>query len=152
MSGFDFSEIEAMRDHLTQVRDDFVPDEMERGTRWVGETFIKDIRPITPVDTGQMEASWTAHYSKVDYDYYAWIWNHAVAEDGTTYYMEFVNDGHRQEPGRFVPLPWLGKTLVKDWVEGQFFLEATEEKMDKKLPKLIRRMESNIAKEIMNGL
>lgn len=41
-------------------------------------------------------------------------------------YASYVNDGHRQKPGRFVPA--IGKRLVKSWVDGKFMAEAAERK------------------------
>ena len=39
------------------------------------------------------------------------------------HYASYVEYGHRQKPGRYVPA--IGKRLVKGWVEGQFFLKES---------------------------
>lgn len=40
------------------------------------------------------------------------------------HYASYVENGHRQEPGRFVPA--IGKRLKKKWVEGQFFMKNSQ--------------------------
>lgn len=58
-------------------------------------------------------------------------------------YASYVEFGHRQTPGRYVPA--LGVTLKKPWVKGQRFMTTEEEKMrgqiqavlDKKLSRFL---------------
>ena len=40
----------------------------------------------------------------------------SVTVGNTASYASYVNDGHRQQRGRYVPL--LGKALSKTWVDG----------------------------------
>ncbi len=67
-------------------------------------------------------------------------------------YAKFVNDGHRQTPGRFIPGTWDGNgkfryqrgastgiVLKADWVEGRHFLEHSVVIMEKMFPKLLER-------------
>lgn len=42
-------------------------------------------------------------------------------------YASYVEFGHRQEPGRYVPA--LNRQLVKGWVPGQFFLTLSEDEI-----------------------
>lgn len=43
------------------------------------------------------------------------------------HYASYVEQGHRQKPGRFVPA--IGKKLVSGWVEGKHFLSISEEEL-----------------------
>lgn len=43
-------------------------------------------------------------------------------------YASYVEYGHRQTPGRFVPA--IGKRLKKSWVEGKFFVRTSEQALD----------------------
>ena len=52
-------------------------------------------------------------------------------------YASYVNDGHRQKPGRYVPI--LGKKLVKGWVDGLFMAERAEAKTRKAAKRIINR-------------
>ena len=77
---------------------------------------------LCPVDTGAMRDGIT----------------HAYNDDGhqvtlivgtNVYYAPYVELGHHQQPGRFVPK--LGKRLVRSWVPGKPFLRpAFEDHLD----------------------
>ena len=64
-------------------------------------------------------------------------------------YASFVNDGHRQTPGRFVPI--LGKRLVANFVEGQHITEKAQAYTESKAGGIIRRQTSELLKELKNG-
>ena len=48
----------------------------------------------------------------------------AVKVQNTASYASYVNDGHRQRPGRFIPV--LGKRLTKSFVKGLHMQEKAE--------------------------
>lgn len=71
----------------------------------------------------------------------------AVKKQGGTYsvkvfnsasYASYVNDGHRQRPGRFVPA--IGKRLVRPWVPGQHMAELAEQKTRRSSKRLLSRI------------
>ncbi len=45
------------------------------------------------------------------------------------FYAAYVEYGHRQTPGRYVPA--IGKRLKKSWVDGKFMMTKTAEEMEK---------------------
>lgn len=47
-----------------------------------------------------------------------------VKVQNTASYASYVNDGHRQRPGRFIPV--LGKRLIKSFVKGLHMQEKAE--------------------------
>ncbi len=47
-------------------------------------------------------------------------------------YASYVEYGHRQTPGRYVPA--IGKRLKASWVEGKFFVKKTEEALETQGP------------------
>lgn len=57
---------------------------------------------------------------------------YTVVVENPVHYASYVEYGHRQEPGRFVPA--LGKRLKKSWVEGKFMLKVSEEILQEDLP------------------
>ena len=70
-----------------------------------------------------------------------------VKKQGRTYsvkvfnsasYASYVNDGHRQRPGRFVPA--IGKRLVRSWVPGQHMAELAEQKTRRSSKRLLSRI------------
>ena len=60
-------------------------------------------------------------------------------------YASYVEYGHRQTPGRFVPA--IGKRLKKGWVEGKFMLTKSEMELESELPGLIERK----LKQLLDG-
>lgn len=50
-------------------------------------------------------------------------------------YASYVEFGHRQTPGRFVPA--IGKRLKQGWVEGKFMLTISEQEIERDAPKVI---------------
>ena len=60
---------------------------------------------------------------------------HSVTVINPTEYASYVEYGHRQTPGRFVPA--IGKRLKKSWVKGQFFLQKSEKALEPVLPKMV---------------
>lgn len=70
----------------------------------------------------------------------------AVEKNGDEYVCEIINPveyasyveyGHRQTPGRFVPQ--IGKRLTSGWAEGQFMLTVSEKEIQNIAPKLIEK-------------
>ena len=52
-------------------------------------------------------------------------------------YASYVEFGHRQKPGRYVPA--LGVKLKKSWVEGKFMLTISESDLEREAPAIIER-------------
>lgn len=55
----------------------------------------------------------------------------------TEEYAIYVELGHRQTPGRFVPA--IGKQLVNSWVPGTFMLQKSLDDIQKILDKIIEK-------------
>lgn len=52
-------------------------------------------------------------------------------------YASYVEFGHRQKPGRYVPA--IGKRLKASWVEGKFFLTVSEDTLKTTAPALLEQ-------------
>lgn len=80
---------------------------------------------------------------KAGSDYYVIITN-------PVRYASFVEYGHRQQPGRFVPQ--IGRRLKKSWVQGQFMLRISENEMKNEAPPIVaKRMEAFLRRVYQNG-
>lgn len=55
----------------------------------------------------------------------------------TARYGMYVEYGHRQTPGRFVPA--IGKRLKARWVKGRFMLTKSMEEIDSKVPTIMKK-------------
>lgn len=63
---------------------------------------------------------------------------YSVTVTNPVYYASYVEYGHRQTPGRYVPA--IGKRLVKNWVEGQHFLKLSEEELREIAPEMLEEL------------
>ena len=61
---------------------------------------------------------------------------YALPVYNTASYASFVNDGHRQQSGRFVPA--IGRRLVKSWVPGLHMAEKAEASVKRKAKKIMQ--------------
>ncbi len=52
-------------------------------------------------------------------------------------YASYVEYGHRQEPGRYVPA--LGKRLKQGWVKGHFMMTISEQELQSIAPKVLEQ-------------
>ncbi len=64
------------------------------------------------------------------------------------HYASYVEFGHRQEPGRYVPA--IGKTLKKAWVDGKFMLTISEKEIQAQAPKILEHKLSLFLEECFN--
>ncbi len=80
-----------------------------------------------------------------------------VSSDGNTYtievtdpveYASYVESGHRQTPGRYVPA--IGKRLKERWVEGKFMMRESVEDLQKIAPQVLEDKIERFLRECMN--
>lgn len=92
--------------------------------------LLRKVKVRTPADRGRLRDSWRIE---------------RVYKDGTEYvaeiinsmeYASYVENGHRQEPGRFVPA--IGKRLVKSYVPGKYMLRISEQEVQKEADKFVQ--------------
>lgn len=94
----------------------------------------------TPVgETGDLRRSWFIQEESAT----------RVVVANSAKYAEYVEYGHRQEPGRFVPV--LGKRLKHSWVRGQFFAKRSGETIRKNADKIMRPVIIKEVQKIIDG-
>ncbi len=125
----DFSELVALRDkfqNLQNIIDDFCI----QVTQEISQDFVKAVIAKTPGGhTGALKNNWVSNIIKEGNIYKIEVINPLK-------YAEFVEFGHRQQPGRYVKA--IGKRLKKGWVEGKLMLTITERDLQRNLDKIIR--------------
>lgn len=125
----DFSELVALRDkfqNLQNVIDDFCI----QVTQEISQDFVDAVIERTPGgQTGALKNNWVSNIIKEGDIYKIEVINPLE-------YAEFVEFGHRQQPGRYVKA--IGKRLKKGWVEGKLMLTITERDLQRNLDKIIR--------------
>lgn len=99
--------------------------------------LIREVKKRTPTDTGNLRRNWQVT---------------GVTKDGFTYtimvinqteYAIYVEFGHRQQPGRYVPA--INRRLKKGWVPGKFMMTISAEDIQRKAPQIVEKI---IAKKL----
>jgi hypothetical protein len=127
---WDFSELTEFANNLsTTSRLDL---ELKRATKEIAHELLKRIKKHTPIgDTWALINGW----DKNDFAVYQTATGFEVLLINPTEYATWVNDGHRQRPGRFIPGHFInnrfyydptakgGMVLRKPFVKGRLFVE-----------------------------
>ena len=112
---------------------------IEAGMKVLAQRGVDIAKKNTPVDKGQLRRGWKV--------------KEATALRATlinpTKYAEYVEYGHRQQPGRFVPK--LGKRLKASWVNGQFYAKKSGEIIRKNAGKIMEPVITKEVDKIING-
>lgn len=118
-----------------------------RCTQKLAAQLINTVIKRTPVKSGALRRGWMAGKSSMSSGKAATKTNMQVSKKGISYeiivfnsinYASYVEYGHRQEPGRYVPA--IGKRLKISWVKGQFMLKISEQELKAAAPRIINRL------------
>lgn len=104
-------------------------EEIGQSTKRIGVQALRQLKENTPVASGQLRRSWTADGPSLSGG--GW----AVKLTNNAEYASYVENGHRQTPGRYVPA--IGKRLKASWIPGQFFMKRSLNEVEAQLPELI---------------
>ena len=105
--------------------------------------LVDDVKYRTPVDYGHLRRNWFISKAKRSGKHYrAEIYNNIE-------YAPWVENGHRQEVGRYVPA--IGKRLVNGFVEGKHMLRDSLFDLQKAAPDFIKRKSEDFLSRMMEG-
>nr|DAQ19951.1 MAG TPA: type I neck protein [Caudoviricetes sp.] len=93
--------------------------------------LLRKVIKRTPSDTGNLRKNWTVSDVRKNGE------NYEIEVSNSAEYASYVEFGHRQTPGRFVPA--IGKRLKKSWVKGKFMLTISENELQKQAPAVIEK-------------
>ena len=148
----DFKELQDFQEKLESLPDEQLQRFITATSKELAGRLIQKVQGYTlpgqyPAESGKvggtLRRGWTG---KKDMDAFAYAMSLPVVKQGSGYlikvinpveYASFVEYGHRQEPGRFVPA--IGKRLKKGWVEGRFMLTRSEMELERDLPHIIEK-------------
>ena len=139
--------------------------EMDQVFREVAEevsaVLLKKVRKRTPVGVrpddlpedaqqywsgytgGNLRKAWTVEpVKKIGSSYFVTIINNAE-------YASYVEYGHRQRPGRFVPA--LGKRLKVSFVPGKYMLHLSVKEVEKAVPKALEKAVNKKLREVFGN-
>lgn len=101
---------------------------------------------------GNLRKSWHVSNTKKAANVYSTdVYNDAKRKKAgqITEYASYVEYGHRQRPGRYVPA--LGKQLKVSFVPGKYMLRLSVNEVKKALPKALERSVEKKLKEVFGG-
>ena len=140
---FDNSQFEEFAKHVNaQVSGGQLKNEVKNSVKNVGETYKHNAEANTPVKTGDLRRSWQLIgpiFSGAEI---------SIELRNSKNYASFVENGHRQTPGRYVPA--IGKRLKASWVPGQHFLQKATKQTSNQMPQLITPVMDNILRRLMD--
>lgn len=140
---FDNSQFEEFAKHVnTQISGGQLKNEVKKSVKNVGETYKRNAEANTPVKTGDLRRSWQLIgpiFSGADI---------SIELRNGKNYASFVENGHRQTPGRYVPT--IGKRLKASWVPGQHFLQKATKQTSNQIPQLVTPVMDNILRRLMD--
>lgn len=110
---------------------------------FLAQLLLEAVREKTPVVTGTLRDGWEKSPAAGG----GGVWQ-AVVMNGVAY-AGFVELGHSQTPGRFVPA--LGRRLKKAWVPGRFMLRLSEAEIRDAAPALLAAKIQKRLEEYLNG-
>lgn len=105
--------------------------------------LLGKVKKNTPVVTGTLRRGWTATRPSIQGG------THQIDVINPLMYASYVEYGHRQTPGRFVPA--IGKRLKLSWVRGRFMLTRSTAELDSQAQKIIDKKLDQYMEDAING-
>ena len=160
----DFSELKKLSENLQKLEQVYSDEFCEQMAKELAQRLLRRVRQRTPVGEyetisyetkdgrtfsynegksgGTLRRNWTVRpIEKHGNEYVVEVVN-------ATEYASYVEYGHRQQPGRFVPQ--IGKSLKTAWVPGRFMLTISEQEVQNLAPKLLEKRLTEKLREIFN--
>lgn len=73
--------------------------------------------------------------------------NYVIEITNPSEYASYVEYGHRQQPGRYVPA--IGKRLKKGWVKGHLMMTISEQELQGMAPRILERKIEKFLREVL---
>lgn len=161
----DFSDFEELYEKVAMLDDLKIFQFFEECSKELAARLLSLVIPRTPIGDysgleepynkkvgGTLRRGWTGDKETTAYDYAQSL---SVEKKGQSYQINIINPvdyamyvefGHRQTPGRYVPA--LGKQLKASWVEGQFMLTISEDELRQATPKILEKRLNEFLKDV----
>lgn len=161
--GFDYRQVKQFRDNLEQLdreKDEF----LQSCAKELAARLLALVIRRTPKDTGALKRGWTTQRAGSGAEGLKSNSGRQFAETmkvhhfGDTYVVEIINPveyasyveyGHRQQPGRYVPA--LGVRLKKGWVKGKWMMTVSEKEIQAAAPQILEKKLEKWLRGCLNG-
>ena len=161
--GFDYRQVKQFWDNLEQIdreKDEF----LQSCAKDLAARLLALVIRRTPKDTGALKRGWTTQRAGSGAEGLKSNSGRQFAETikvhhfGDTYVVEIINPveyasyveyGHRQQPGRYVPA--LGVRLKKGWVKGKWMMTVSEKEIQAAAPQILEKKLEKWLRGCLNG-
>lgn len=135
----DITQLKKIQSELNKLEKTDINKFCEQMANEIAQRLLRRVKQRTPVGVYEEEGKTGGTLRR------NWSISKNVTKHGNSYTIEIINPieyasyveyGHRQEVGRFVPA--IGKKLVNPWVEGKFMLTISEAELESITPKLLQ--------------
>lgn len=160
----DTTELKAFRERVNNLNTVQKEAFFDQACKGMAGRFLALVIPATPVgkstqgedgktnhEGGTLRRGWTGGADGSGLDFAMTLSSehsergYSITVTNPVEYASYVEYGHRQTPGRYVPA--IGKKLVKSWVEGKFFVKTSEEALEKQAPLVLNLMLDNFIRQ-----
>lgn len=162
VSEFDFSELKKYAEQVEKLDENQREKLMEDCTKQVAKALLRGAVNNTPAPTGRLRLGWTGNVKmkpevyvegqkvqRLGNSYQLTEKNIATSVDNNVFYASYVEYGHRQQPGRYVPA--IGKRLKASWVEGHHMLKMAEEDVNAQQQRILSLKVNKELKKYFGG-
>lgn len=140
---FDFRQVAEFRDRIEALAKSDLDNFIKLATNELAGELMRLAVNKTPVDSGELRRRWRmTRVKKISNGYEVRVINPVE-------YASFVEKGHRQKPGRYVPA--IGKKLKKSFVPGKFFLKKSEIELESNSRSLIENKLRRFLEDTLNA-
>ena len=142
----DFRGFEELQKRIAELNSSAMEEAKRQSMKEMAAVYLAEAKRATPT-RGVQTVERNGVTITTNSEHMKRSWNAgAVDQNGREYkvkvfntasYASYVNDGHRQQPGRYVPI--LGKRLVENWVDGLNMAEKAEKATERRSKDILRR-------------
>lgn len=156
----EFGELKKFTEDLGKLKEEYRTEFLQSSVKLLSAMLLAKVINRTPVGKynantgmigGTLRRGWTGGVSQ---DVVQYVNSLKIERSMDAYkisiinpvvYAPYVEYGHRQMPGRFVPA--LGKKLKQGWVEGKFMLTISEKEIQASGPSVLEKKLEKFLKE-----
>lgn len=148
LNKYDITELKEFRDNLEKIDVDFF---VKSCVNELAARLLRKVKKRTPVGIYQSGTGKTGGTLRRN-----WYIDNQVSVNGKEYkidvynntsYAPYVEYGHRQQVGRFIPS--LGKRLKRSWVNGRFMLTESENELRSQADAILKSKLEKALKDLM---
>lgn len=141
----DFEQLKRLNDRLEKLSKVDMDVFYRAAAKDLAGRLLSKVKKRTPVVYGTLRDAWAVMPIGHRGDHYT------VVVLNNLRYASYVEYGHRQQPGRFIPGYWEGERFVYDpeaeggmvlkdsWVKGRFMLTISTQELEQQAPALLEK-------------